>query len=77
MAFPDWARAHILVENTGDPNSIKRTPETERLYVATPEGDMLISDGDWVILGSKGEVYPCKPDIFAMTYDSVLEREAI
>ena len=26
-------------------------------------------DGDWIITGVKGEHYPCKPDIFAMTYE--------
>jgi hypothetical protein len=27
--------------------------------------------GDWIIKGIKGEFYPCKPDIFAATYESV------
>jgi hypothetical protein len=27
--------------------------------------------GDWIIRGIKGELYPCKPDIFAATYDEV------
>ncbi len=27
--------------------------------------------GDWIIRGVKGEFYPCKPDIFAATYDPV------
>jgi len=26
--------------------------------------------GDWVIRGVKGEFYPCKPDIFAATYEA-------
>jgi hypothetical protein len=39
------------------------------LVVPTLEGDHLASPGDWIIQGVKGEVYPCKPDIFAMTYD--------
>lgn len=25
--------------------------------------------GDWIIQGVKGEIYPCKPDIFEMTYE--------
>ena len=41
------------------------------LKIATLEGDMLVSPGDWVITGVKGEVYPCKPDIFEATYDPV------
>lgn len=40
-----------------------------RWYVNTVEGPLNISDGDWIIKGVKGEFYPCKPDIFAATYD--------
>ena len=43
----------------------------ERLSVMTLEGEMLIGWGDWIIRGVKGEIYPCKPDIFAATYDPV------
>lgn len=38
-------------------------------YVQTLEGPLHISDGDWIIRGIKGEYYPCKPDIFAATYE--------
>ncbi|KKK69167.1 hypothetical protein LCGC14_2936720, partial [marine sediment metagenome] len=31
------------------------------------------SVGDWVIKGVAGEFYPCKPDIFAATYEAVTE----
>jgi hypothetical protein len=41
------------------------------LYINTLEGAMKVSAGDWVIRGVKGEAYPCKPDIFAATYDPV------
>ena len=34
---------------------------------------MNASLGDWIIRGVKGEVYPCKPDIFAATYESADE----
>lgn len=39
--------------------------------IATPEGPMLTNPGDWIICGVKGELYPCRPDIFAMTYEGV------
>jgi hypothetical protein len=45
----------------------------EGLTICTLEGDHHASDGDWIIKGVKGEFYPCKPDIFAMTYESVDE----
>lgn len=39
------------------------------VLIETLEGEMLASPGDWIIKGVKGEYYPCKPDIFAMTYE--------
>ena len=39
--------------------------------VQTLEGFMRVSPGDWIITGVKGEIYPCKPDIFDMTYEKV------
>lgn len=39
------------------------------LGIKTLEGIMTISEGDYVIKGVKGEFYPCKPDIFEMTYE--------
>jgi len=40
------------------------------LMIKTLEGDMIASKGDYIIRGVKGEYYPCKPDIFEMTYDA-------
>lgn len=39
--------------------------------IPTLEGDMQVSDGDWIIKGVAGEFYPCKPDIFEQTYEPV------
>ena len=39
------------------------------LFIDTLEGEMRADKGDWIIKGVKGEMYPCKPDIFAATYD--------
>ena len=39
------------------------------LLIPTLEGDMRADFGDYVIRGVKGEFYPCKPDIFAATYE--------
>lgn len=50
----------------------------EKIEIETLEGTMLASLNDWIIKGVKGEIYPCKPDIFAETYepvdDDLLER---
>lgn len=40
-------------------------------WVATLEGGHVVTPGDWIITGVKGENYPCKPDIFEATYESV------
>lgn len=40
------------------------------LQIVTLEGLHLVSWGDWIIRGVKGELYPCKPDIFEATYES-------
>lgn len=39
------------------------------VFIATLEGQMTAELGDWLIKGVKGEIYPCKPDIFVMTYE--------
>lgn len=39
------------------------------LLIPTLEGEMRAEVGDWIIRGVKGELYPCKPDIFEATYD--------
>lgn len=49
------------------------TPEVSML-IETLEGTMRADQGDFVIKGVKGEVYPCKPDIFEATYEAVGER---
>lgn len=41
--------------------------------IQTLEGWMRVSTGDWIITGVKGEMYPCKPDIFQATYEPVDE----
>ena len=41
------------------------------LRIPTPEGLMIASQNDWIIKGVHGELYPCKPDIFAATYEAV------
>lgn len=49
--------------------------KTHQVYgmIETLEGSMMVSPGDWIITGIKGEKYPCKPDIFEATYELVKE----
>ena len=50
------------------PVKIKFRIAQEKEIIKTLEGDMTASKGDYIITGIKGEVYPCKPDIFLATY---------
>ena len=42
-----------------------------RIIIGTLEGEMIAEPGDWIIKGVKGEFYPCKPDVFELTYEEV------
>lgn len=46
-------------------------PAEREVRIPTLEGVMTGKLGDWIITGVKGERYPCKPDIFAATYEAV------
>ena len=56
-----------------DPSNGHCYPEDapQYLVIHTLEGDMRADVGDWIIRGVAGEFYPCKPDIFAATYEAV------
>lgn len=63
-SWPQWARIAWLDGDIGFVDALKND-----ICVTTPEGLMHISDGDYIIRGVKGEIYPCKPDIFVETYE--------
>jgi hypothetical protein len=56
---------------SGDSPSINIANCTKRPAIETLEGYMGVTVGDWIITGVKGEHYPCKSDIFEMTYEEV------
>lgn len=64
----------MLAEDDPSPNDI-RDLFGPHMLVPTLEGVMVARPGDWIIQGVKGEFYPCKPDIFAATYDPVVQAE--
>ena len=45
--------------------------------VKTLEGIMRGDPGDWIIKGVEGEIYPCKPSVFAATYDLVESEDGM
>lgn len=62
-----WAGPFLEVADFDDES------EKENFFIETLEGTHCVSLNDYVIKGIKGEFYPCKPDIFEMTYEKVEE----
>lgn len=63
---PEWIVAairedRVVVHSLGS--------EHMQLIIETLEGTMAAKPGDWIIRGVKGEIYPCKPDVFEQTYE--------
>lgn len=61
---------------TGHTGHRDRPDECTNMRIRTLEsgsGSHVVDPGDWIIRGVKGEFYPCKPDIFAATYEPVNE----
>lgn len=66
VPWPDWAQEAL------DSGQISlHADRGDQVEIVTMEGAMLGSTGDWLIRGVKGELYPCKPDIFESTYTPV------
>lgn len=55
----------------------ENNPSGSYLQIKTLEGIMTAIVGDWIIKGVKGEFYPCKNDIFIMTYDVVIPKDVL
>ncbi|GIP14407.1 hypothetical protein J40TS1_00490 [Paenibacillus montaniterrae] len=49
-------------------------PVSGKVGIVTLEGIVYASPGDYIIKGVKGEFYPCKPDIFELTYEAVKDE---
>lgn len=67
--WPDWWADAVTA------NRVKTYNQDERwrggpdyALIQTLEGEMRAEKGDWIIQGVKGEIYPCKADVFAITY---------
>lgn len=71
MSIIDWALVNNAVIRCHCPDDEACRRDSHVLLVSTPEGSMTALPGDWIIRGVAGEFYPCKPDIFATTYEAV------
>lgn len=63
---PQWFTAELVKQR------ISMQPNGSAV-IKTLEGVMTAEIGDWIIQGVKGEIYPCKNDIFRQTYEAVPE----
>ena len=71
--WPEWLNK-AWNDDLGEPGSVFPTVAGTgdgTVSIGTLEGEMLVNFDDWIIQGVEGELYPCKPEIFAATYDKV------
>ncbi|MES1977337.1 MAG: hypothetical protein V4451_04830 [Pseudomonadota bacterium] len=67
--IPDWLREAFMADVL-----VLAEPA---VIIVTDEGRMRGDPGDWIIRGVNGELYPCKPDVFAKTYRQADQGEAL
>nr|DAG17602.1 MAG TPA: PGDYG protein [Caudoviricetes sp.] len=71
LVAEDWFW-NAVTENTIITHDFgKYYPNPAWCEIKTLEGTMIAKAGDYIIRGVKGEIYPCKPDIFKMIYEAV------
>lgn len=68
---PEWI---VRAIGTGQVRFVEPGTQDVFMLIDTLEGTHRANLGDWIIRGVKGEIYPCKPDIFALTYEAVTEE---
>lgn len=61
--FTDNKAKDLIVENCIDGKAYCK--------IETLEGDMMATEGDFIIKGLRGEFYPCKPDVFKKKYEVI------
>lgn len=68
---PDW-----IIRASADGAVMVHVGPPRIMTIKTLEGVMTAQPRDWIIQGIQGEIYPCKPDIFAQTYEKADELGA-
>lgn len=72
---PDEIQNLDFAEYRKKPVVVRAAQATHSGVIHTLEGIMAFHPGDWIIQGVKGEIYPCRDDIFQATYDRVPEYD--
>jgi hypothetical protein len=68
----NWEEVYRFTNDTAFSLIIERRIGGEcSCVIPTLEGNMLAHENDWIIKGVKGEFYPCKPDVFGLTYERI------
>ena len=67
MRIMEWSGQQVVMVDVGTGN--------ETLSIKTLEGVMTGNKGDFIIRGTQGEYYPCKPVIFEDSYEELVEEE--
>lgn len=70
---PVWLSDALQMEGAPDTDIGCIMRVGNQIHIGTLEGVMIASPGDYILQGVKGEIYPCKPDIFELTYEPAKE----
>ena len=68
--YPEWFFDQL---RAGNVSLVLNGTRSKHVKIRTLEGEMCAHKGDYIIRGVKGEIYPCKADIFEATYEKVEE----
>lgn len=69
----EWVNEAINIFDHKSPGWMMRINQDGAgfIHIGTLEGTMIASPGDYIIRGIKGEIYPCKPEIFELSYEAI------
>jgi hypothetical protein len=68
----NWEEIQQFTNNTAHTLVIERRINGKcTCVIPTLEGEHIANENDWIIKGVKGEFYPCKPDVFGLTYEKI------
>ena len=68
----NWEEIQQFTNNTAHTLVIERRINGKcTCVIPTLEGEHIANENDYIIRGVKGEFYPCKPDVFELTYEKI------
>jgi hypothetical protein len=67
--LPPWIDARWFYEDRGPGNQNSEPGSRPYMLIPMPGGTLRADLTDWIIRSVKGDVYPCKADVFAATYE--------